>query len=343
MSGVAVGDNITVELNPAPAPAEGQRILITGINGMMGSYLAEYYLNHGCDVHGTVRQASNLRYIKEIQDKLILHRTDLLDSHGILDVVKTGFDIIHATASITYVPYSWMNPNHTVDVIVKGTVNLLEAVRRANHDTVFHYFGSSEQYGIVSPEDIPLKESHPLKPHSPYGVAKTSGEMFSRQFHETYGMKTVITRAFNHESERRGREFIGPTIARQAIQIAEGRRKNYSLGNLEAVRDITDYRDIVNAYTLAVKKCDWGEPYNVCSMKGYSVAQIVTMVSRIAGITAGVEVDPARVRPTDIPVLIGDSTKFKEKTGWKPMYSYEDTLKNIWGAFKSWRKDECYD
>lgn len=311
----------------------------------MGSHLAEYYLSLGHEVHGFVRQRSDMKFLKVngVISKVHLHMVDIRDPFGTGDAVKEIEPmVIHHLAALTYVPYSWKNPQDTMETNINGTVNMLEAARR--NDCVIHFAGSSEEYGIVRPEDTPIKESHPLVPHSPYGVAKVAGENLCKQYFLTYGTKTIITRAFNHEGPRRGKEFIGPIIARQAIEIKEGKRKNFTLGNINAVRDMTDYRDMVEAYALAVVKCDNGEPYNISSGVGYAIKDMVAHIKAVAEIPdAQIEVSSDRVRPTDIPVLIGNSTKFRERTGWKPKHIYSETLNDIYEAFSTWRHDELLE
>ena len=323
-------------------------VLITGISGQVGSHLAESYLEsgQGVKVHGFIRTRSNLRFLEhaEITDKLHLHTVDITDPYAVNDALqRIKPDIIHHLAAMTFVPASWTNPLDTFEVNVNGTINMLEATRRFAPKSSFHFAGSSEEYGLVLRTDLPIKETTPLRPHSPYGVSKVTGEMLCQQYARTYGLRTILTRAFNHEGPRRGKEFIGPTICRQYIQIEDGKRKIIELGNLQAVRDIMDARDTVDAYRTAIVLAESGEPYNICTGQGWMVKDIAIEAMDAAQMTGvAIEAVGSRRRNTDIDVLIGDNSKFVERTKWCPKYKYKDTLREILEAFRTWRRDEVY-
>ena len=305
------------------------KILITGINGQVGSYLAESYLLKGYEVHGLIRPRGDTKFINGIRDKLVLHMQDIKDSHGVyrtIHIVKP--DVIHHLAAMTFVPYSWENPIDTFDCNVDGTINILEAARSTVPMPIVHFVGSSEEYGIVPPEEVPVTEDTPIRPGSPYGISKVTGDLLSQQYHKSYGLDTRITRAFNHTSPRRGKGFVTMQVVTQALQIKHGKRKKFTLGNLDAIRDYSDAREIVRAYHAAVTS-DWvrpGTPYNVCSQKGTSVRELVEMVSAIAGVPGEVEQDPSRMRPSDLPILVGSSERFREATGWANDMPLRDTL-----------------
>ena len=188
---------------------------------------------------------------------------------------------------------------------------------------------SSEEYGRVYQDELPIKETNQLRPISPYGVSKVAADKLACQYHESYGLKTVVTRGFNHSGPRRGRIYVLPTIVRQALEIKYFGRESFSLGDLQSRRDFTDVRDMVRAYYMT-DQCSFGEAYNVCSQEMYSIVEIVNKVVKLLDIeNPKVVTDPERIRPSDVSVLLGDSTKFREKTGWKPEIPFDDTLNDI--------------
>lgn len=309
------------------------KVLITGASGMMGSHLVEFYLQEGEEVHVMVRPRSDLGNLK-VKDGITFHSVDIRDSYGVLKVVQEGFDVIHHMAAITFVPYSWDNPHDTIETNVVGTINVLEAARRG-FNPVIHIPGSSEEYGLINSDEVPIKETTLLRPHSPYGVSKVAQDLLAQQYHKNYGIKTVITRTFNHTSPNQAGYMIVPTLIRQALEIRSGQKISFFLGNLSAVREMIDWRDVIVAYRLAVQKCRYGEPYNVAIAKGYSVRELLEHVAKIAHTTTEYVQDPTRMRPTDIPVLVGDGTKFQRETGWEPAYTIMETLQAIYDYWKS--------
>lgn len=306
------------------------RVLIIGITGMAGSHLAESYSARGWDVHGTVRERSSLQNLSGF-GPLTLHQMDLNDPHAVNKVLLERFDVVHALAAVTLVPYSWECPSVTIDTNIKGMLNILESIRRLPSMPVLHYSSSCEVYGRVLPEEVPVSESQPLRPSSPYAISKLAAEMLSKVYGDAYGFRCILTRAFNHTSVRRTGHFVSKTICRQAAEISLGKRKEFSLGNLAAVRDWTDTRDICRAYMLAVERCDSGVPYNICSGIGHSVADLVSMACEIAGIgNRPAILDPSKLRPLDNLVLVGDGSRFANATGWKPLTGMREIMESIY-------------
>ena len=185
---------------------------------------------------------------------------------------------------------------------------------------------SSEEYGLVRKSEVPITEENPLRPMSPYGVSKISMDFLGYQYFKSYGMKVIRTRAFNHEGYGRPEAFMTSTFAKQVVEIKRGKRKVLKHGNLEAKRDITDVRDMARAYRLAVEKCEPGEVYNIGSGVVYTAKQVLNKLQKLSGVKVKTEADPARSRPSDVPILQCDSSKFMKKTGWKPKYSLNDVL-----------------
>lgn len=306
------------------------KVLITGITGQDGSYLAALYIGKGWEVHGTIRARSDLSYLEAISDhpNLHLHMEDIRDPHGVVNLVqKTMPDVIHHLAAMTYVPYSWENPHDTFETNVQGTINILEAARQMRPMPKVQFASSSEIYGAVPMDETPITENTNIYAASPYGISKYTGDLLCQQYHRSYGVPTIITRAFNHESPRRGKHFVSTQIVKQALEIRYKQRKHFTLGNTDAIRDFSDARDIVEAYTIAVDKAIPGIPYNICSEKGYSIKEIVDIVAEITQVNNHIEQDPARMRPSDAPNLIGSCKRFRAATGWQAKAPFTETLR----------------
>lgn len=307
------------------------KALITGITGFVGSHLADFLLSKGYKVYGISRWRSDTRNIDHIKSKLTLIDADLNDAHSFYNAIQEiKPDEIYHLAAQSFVPTSWTAPADTLQTNVIGTVNLFEAVRKAGIDPKIQVACSSEEYGLVKPDEIPIKETNPLRPLSPYGVSKVAQDMLSFQYFQSYGMKIVVTRGFNHTGPRRGDVFVCSNFAKQIVEIEKGLKEPViKTGNLDAVRDFTDVRDMVKGYNLALKKGIPGERYNICSGKGYKIKELLDMFLKMSDINIKTENDPERMRPSDVPILIGDSSKFRKQTGWKPEIPFETTLKDL--------------
>lgn len=308
-----------------------KKVLITGITGFAGSHLAELLLERRFEVCGTTRPRSKTENIDHIKDKLNLWDADLLDSHSLYSVVvKVKPDFIFHLAAQSFVPTSWASPANTLETNVIGTVHLFEAVRRAGIDPVMQIACSSEEYGLVHPDESPVKETNPLRPRSPYGVSKVAMDYLGYQYNQSYQMKIVRTRAFNHTGPRRGDVFVCSNFAKQIVLIEKGKQSPTILvGNLSTQRDFTDVRDTVKAYLLAVQKCTPGEVYNISSGKAWEIKKVLKILLSFAKVKVKVKKDPKRMRPSDVPILLGDSAKFRKKTGWRPTIPFEKTLEDL--------------
>jgi GDP-4-dehydro-6-deoxy-D-mannose reductase len=309
------------------------RVLITGITGFAGSHLADYILqNHpGVEVHGLVRWRSRLENILHLKEKIKPHEADLKDIVSLkkcLEEVKP--DRIFHLAAQSFVPTSWRCPAETFTINAVGQINLFEAVLSLKLSPKIHVAGSSEEYGLTYPDEMPMKETNPLRPLSPYAVSKVAQDFLAFQYFKSYGLKTVRTRGFNHTGPRRGEVFICSSFAKQIAEIEKKKRKSViSVGNLEAKRDFTDVRDTVRAYWLSLEKGKEGEVYNIGSGKSYSMKEVLDMLLSMASINIKVEVDPARLRPSDVPVLTADCTKFAQLTGWEPKIPFRQSLQDL--------------
>jgi len=314
-----------------------KKALITGIAGFVGSHLAELLLQKGYEVYGLCRPRSKTDHIESIIDKLHLEDADLLDSHSLYTTIsRIKPDYIFHLAAQSFVPTSWVSPSVTLEVNIIGSANLFEAARQAKIDSVIQIACSSEEYGLVYPNEVPIKETNPLRPQSPYGVSKVAMDYLGYQYFCSYGMKIIRTRGFNHTGPRRGETFVTSNFAKQIALIEKGKQEPViHVGNLEAERDWTDVRDMVRAYLLSVEKCDAGDVYNICTGKAVKIKDMLDMLLSMSKVKVEIKQDPSRMRPSEVPVLIGDNTKFVEKTGWKPEISFQQTMEdllNYWRA-----------
>ncbi|HXT22486.1 MAG TPA: GDP-mannose 4,6-dehydratase [Thermoanaerobaculia bacterium] len=315
------------------------RALITGVTGFAGSHLAEYLLENQPDVEvwGLYRWRSPMDNIKGVRQRLRLIECDLRDFtsvHSALEQARP--DAIFHLAAQSFVPSSWKAPNDTLITNLTGQTNLFEAVRFLGLDPVIQIACSSEEYGLVHPDEVPIKEDNPLRPLSPYAVSKVGQDMMAYQYFQSYGLKTVRTRGFNHTGPRRGDVFVTSNFAKQLASIELGLQEPViRVGNLEAVRDFTDVRDMVRAYWLAVTKGKHGEVYNLATGSGITIQELLDRLLALSTAKVDVVQDPDRMRPSDVVRLIGDSTKFRNDTGWAPEIPFDKTLADL---LQYWRE-----
>ena len=306
------------------------RALITGITGFAGSHLAEYLLAEHPDVEvfGTLRWRSRRENIAHIEDDVRLIEADLRDYTSMLTMLREARpDFVFHLAAQSFVPSSWTGPNETLATNISGQVNLFEAIRHLELDPVVQIACSSEEYGMVLPDETPIKETNPLRPLSPYGVSKVAQDLMGYQYHQSYGLKAVRTRGFNHTGPRRGHVFVTSNFARQLAAIEAGHREPViRVGNLDAVRDFTDVRDMVRAYWLAVNHATPGDVYNIASGRAITIRELLDRLIALSTADVRIEQDPSRMRPSDVEVLLGDSSKFRQATGWEPKIPFDQTL-----------------
>ena len=308
------------------------RALITGITGFVGSHLADLLLaKKDVELWGIERWRSKTDNVEHIKDKIKLIECDLRDSSSVekaIELIRPE-KIFHLAAQ-SYVPSSWNAPAETLTTNIIGQLNIFEAVHKIGINPWIQIACSSEEYGMVLPEEIPIKETNPFRPLSPYGVSKIGQDMLGYQYAMSYGMKIVRTRGFNHTGPRRGDVFVESSFAKQIALIEKNKQKPViSTGNLEARRDYTDVRDMVKAYWLATEKCKPGEEYNICQGKDWKIREVLDILLSYSKIKVEVKQDPARMRPSDVMVLLGDNTKFRQTTGWKPEIPFETTLLDL--------------
>lgn len=312
-----------------------KKALITGIAGFAGSHLAELLLKNNVEVWGLSRPRSKTEHLEKIINQLHLEDADLLDSHSLYSTIsKIKPDYIYHLAAQSFVPTSWVSPSVTLEVNVVGSANLFEAVRQAGINPVIQIACSSEEYGLVHENEVPIKETNPLRPQSPYAVSKLAMDYLGYQYFSSYNIRIIRTRGFNHTGPRRGETFVTSNFAKQVALIEKGKQDPViHVGNLDAQRDWTDVRDMVRGYVLAVEKCDPGDVYNICTGKGVKIKDMLDMLISNAKVKVEIKPEPSRMRPSDVPILIGDNSKFVAKTGWKPEIPFEKTmidLLNYW-------------
>lgn len=309
-----------------------KRALITGVTGFVGPHLADFLLRQSdIDIFGTYFVPEQLHTIESLQDRLSLYQMNLSDPQNVQAVIdQTQPDYIFHLAAQSNVALSWKEPAQTFDVNVLGTIHLLEAVRRASLDPVIQIACSSEQYGLVDPEELPVTEETSFHPLSPYAVSRVTIDLMGYQYFKSYGMRTIRTRAFNHTGSGQSDQFVCSRFAKMIAEIEKGLREPVlTVGNLDAIRDFTDVRDVVQAYALSVTHGTAGEAYVIASGVGRSIQEVVDRLLSLSRIPIRIETDPTLLRPSDVPALFGNSTKIKEATGWYPHIRFEKTLEDI--------------
>jgi len=315
-----------------------KRVLITGISGFVGSYLAEFLLAKDYNVSGTVRDLTAIRNIKHIKSELQLHVCDVRNQDHLHSVVASSKpDQIYHLAAIAHVPTSWKNPWLTYETNFFGTLNLLETLRSTERVAKILYVGSSDEYGSVGEESLPINEEVSLSPLNPYAVSKVCGDMLAFQYFKSYGLHIVRVRPFNHTGPRQTPAYVCSGFAKQVAEIERGVKDPVvTVGNLEAKRDFTDVRDMVRAYWLAMEEADVGEVYNICSEKAIGIGDILTKLLEMSSRKdIIVQTDVTKVRPSDVPLIVGDCSKFRAKTGWATEIPIEQTLRDL---LEYWRK-----
>jgi GDPmannose 4,6-dehydratase len=307
-----------------------KRALITGITGQDGSYLAELLLEQGYEVHGMVRRASTEKFdrIEHLRDRIALHQGDLLDQRSLVDTLRAARpDEIYNLAAMSFVALSWVQPTLTADFTGVGVTRMLEAMREVCPEARFYQASSSEMFGKV--REVPQSETTPLYPRSPYGVAKVYGHFIAINYRESYGLHTTSGILFNHESERRGLEFVTRKVTWHAAAIKHGLRDRLALGNLDAKRDWGYAKDYVKAMWLMLQQ-DEPEDFVIATGKTHSVRECVEIAFDEAGLgdwERHVELDPQLLRPAEVDLLVGDATKAREKLGWAPETSFEELIR----------------
>ncbi len=302
---------------------------ITGITGQDGSYLAELLLERGYDVHGMVRRSSVERFdrIEHMRERLTLHQGDLLDQRSLVDALRASRPAeIYNLAAMSFVAVSWVQPTLTAEFSGVGVTRLLEAMREVCPEAAFYQASSSEMFGKV--REVPQTELTPFYPRSPYGVAKAYGHFITVNYRESYDLRATSGILFNHESPRRGLEFVTRKITWHAAAIKLGRIDKLPLGNLDAERDWGYAKDYVEAMWMMLQE-DVPDDYVIATGVTHSVRECVEIAFDQAGVSIDdhVVTDSSLVRPAEVDHLIGDATKARERLGWEPKTDFEALIR----------------
>jgi GDPmannose 4,6-dehydratase len=308
---------------------EGRRALITGITGQDGSYLADLLLEKGYEVHGMVRRSSTETFqrLEHIRDQITLHTGDLLDQRSLGDVLRACEpDEIYNLAAMSFVAASWSQPVLTAEFSGAGVTRMLEAMREVSPEARFYQASSSEMFGKV--REVPQNEATPFYPRSPYGVAKVYGHFITVNYRESYDLFACSGILFNHESERRGLEFVTRKVTHGAAAIKLGLADELRLGNLDAERDWGYAKDYVEAMWLMLQQ-DEPDDYVVATGEAHSVRELVDIAFEHAELDPKdhVRTDPRFLRPAEVEHLIGDYSKAREKLGWEPRTTFEELIR----------------
>jgi GDPmannose 4,6-dehydratase len=304
--------------------------LVTGVTGQDGSYLAELLLEKGYEVHGMVRRASTEKFerIEHIRDRITFHQGDLLDQRSLVDALRASEPSeIYNLAAMSFVAVSWIQPTLTAEFTGVGVTRMLEAMREVCPEARFYQASSSEMFGKV--REVPQTETTPFYPRSPYGVAKAYGHFITVNYRESYNLHATSGILFNHESPRRGLEFVTRKITWHAAAIKHGLRSEVRLGNLDAERDWGYAKDYVEAMWLMLQR-DIPEDYVIATGEAHSVRECCEIAFDEAGLgdfEQYVTIDPSFVRPAEVDHLIGDPSKAERDLGWKPQTSFEELIR----------------
>jgi GDPmannose 4,6-dehydratase len=304
--------------------------LITGITGQDGSYLAELLLDQGYEVHGMVRRASTEKFdrIEHLRDRITLHQGDLLDHRSLTDTLRASApDEIYNLAAMSFVAVSWIQPTLTAEFTGVGVTRVLEAMREICPEARFYQASSSEMFGKVL--EVPQTESTPFYPRSPYGVAKAYGHFITVNYRESYNLHATSGILFNHESPRRGLEFVTRKITWHAAAIKHGKVTELALGNLDAERDWGYAKDYVEAMWLMLQQ-DKADDYVIATGETHTVRECVEIAFDEAGIPdweQHVRLDPQFLRPAEVDQLIGSPAKAKADLGWEPKTTFEELIR----------------
>ncbi|MDD5085013.1 MAG: GDP-mannose 4,6-dehydratase [Candidatus Omnitrophica bacterium] len=307
-----------------------KRVLITGINGSGGSYLAEHIAANypSVAIHGTSRwhSTTSSANLSDVEGKVCLHECDLTDFSSVFTTLKGSRpDVIFHLASHANVRTSFLTPLSVMQNNIMGTANLLEAVRLLGIDPVIQLCSTSEVYGQVDPKNVPIKEDCPMRPSSPYAVSKVSQDLLGLTYFRSYNMKIIRTRMFAYVNPRR-RDLFATAFAYQVARIEQGLQKELVHGNLDSVRTIIDVRDAMEAYWQAIIYCKPGEDYNIGGKTTITVGEFLELLKKSSRVPIVSRIDKKLLRPSDVTLQIPNTDKFTKATGWRPKYSFKESV-----------------
>jgi GDP-4-dehydro-6-deoxy-D-mannose reductase len=303
------------------------KLLVTGVTGFVGTHLVELLLQEREDVeiYGVVRRGVERVSLPQRVQKIEAEIEHPASVDAVFDVVRPDA-VVHLAAQSS-VHQSWLDPDGTLRTNLHGTLHVLEALRRRGQKPPMLVVGSADEYGEAEAARLPLREDCPLRPNSPYAVSKVAQGYLALQYALSFRLPVVRTRTFPHTGPGRGESFAESSFAKQLAEIERGLRAPVlEVGNLDAVRDFTDVRDVLRAYWLLMERGQPGEIYNVCSGRGLRIGDLLDLLIRISGRDIEVRVDPQKVRKAEIPEVIGDRSRITAATGWEPDVPLERTL-----------------
>lgn len=312
------------------------RALITGISGFVGSHLAEYLLAHtDWQIAGTVY--GRLDNINHLRDRISIYPAELSRLEVVRFIVdETRPDYVFHLAAQPISGLSRIDPWFTLENNIRAQLNVLEAVVQAGLSSRVLVVGSAEEYGKITPEDLPVDEETPLRPVTPYGVSKVAQDYLGLQYHLSYGVAAVRVRSFNHIGPRQREGFVAADFAKQIAEIEAGiRPPQVAVGDLSAGRDFSDVRDVARAYHLALTQGQPGEVYNIGSGHSHTAQELLDTLIRLSGRDVTVVQDPARLRPVEVPAVMADIRKFQARTGWAPTIPFEQSMADV---LEYWRE-----
>lgn len=306
---------------------------ITGVGGFMGGHLVDFLLEKNIEVFGTYfRPTTDINYVKS---KIKVEECDIRDKEKVKRLLEEHKpDIIFHLAAQSYPTVSWDNPNYTIQANIEGTANLFEAVKELKLNPIILNACSSAEYGFVTADEVPVKESQTRKPLHPYGVSKVAQELLGYQYHKNFGIRSISARIFNTTGPRKVNDVCSD-FTKRAVMVEKGLSDEITVGNLEAQRSITDVRDMINAFWLLTQNVKEYGAYNLSGAKAYKMQELLDIILKNVNAQPKIVQDPKLMRPTDEPIIIGDSTKLIQDTGWKQEIPIEKTIKDM---LDHWRK-----
>lgn len=299
------------------------------MSGFIGSHLTRALLEAGDEVHGIYNEAWEMYRLEGVEGHTI-EKCDIRDREKVKTLIEQFKpDRIYHLAAQSFPTVSYKEPTLTMDTNSNGTINVFETVRELDLDCRIFVACSSAEYGLVTPDDVPTPETHPLKPLHPYGVSKVAQDLLAYQYFKNYGMDTVRGRIFNTTGPMKTND-VASDFTKQVASIEKGLQDPVMrVGNLSGERDITDVRDMVRAFQFSMEKGVKGQVYNLCSSKAICIQDLLDEILVQAEVEIKVEKDPALMRPTDEPIIMGDNTRFRTDTGWAPEVPIKDTVKDM--------------
>jgi GDP-4-dehydro-6-deoxy-D-mannose reductase len=305
------------------------RAIITGVGGFAGSHLSDYLLNQtDWQVVGCVLPGWDCSHLDR---RVTCLEMDLRDREAVRDMLEQVTpDVIFHLAAQAFVPVSWQDPWDTLENNIRAETNILDGLVKLGARPRVMVVGSNEEYGLVRPDELPLREDSPLRPNSPYAVSKVAQDFLGLSYFLSHGLPVVRVRPFNHIGPRQAEGFVAPAFAKQITLIEAGQQEPViRVGNLDVQRDFSDVRDVVRAYHLAVTQGQPGQVYNIGSGQPRAVKALLEMLLSLSAQPIRVEIDPARMRPSDTPVAYCDASKLRAATGWEPRVPFEQTLRDV--------------